>query len=134
MTRVFKAAHDQGLDKDINTPYKSRLDRQQANAAMKARAANPLKQANEPPAETPAAPEQKPRVRVKAVSRPSEPQTNKITRRQFSSLLKNNPNMKVKSGLGEDGVPTNTVGSGNIAGFSPILGPILRRKRKTGNS
>jgi hypothetical protein len=149
MTRVFTAAHAAGIGNDIN-PMRVRLD------AKAARANNPLKQANEPPKATPAAPEEKPRVRVKAVSRPVEapkPSTQaRMSGKDFSAWQKQNPNAKIKGGLAheenqtqkiirahkngtlaiqnEDGAPTNQIGSGNIAGFSPILGPILRRRKK----
>jgi hypothetical protein len=92
MSNVFKAAHAAGIGNDIN-PMRVRLDKQ-------ARAKNPLKQPNEPPKETPAAPTTKPRIRIQAGSRIKE----------------------------NEAAPTNI--SSGIALFSPLLGTTTKKRRK----
>lgn len=99
MTATFKQAYEKGVGNDIN-PMKVKLD------VAKARQANPLKQPSTP---EPAAPAEKPRVRVKAVSRPVEapkPATPTLKPRmsssEFQSYLKQtklDPG-KIKSGRG----------------------------------
>lgn len=99
MSNVFKAAHAAGVGDNIN-PMRVRLDKQAA------RAANPLKQANEPPKETPAAPTTKPRIRVQAIGRkvePPKPQLkDRMSGKDFAAFMKSNPNIKdkIKGGSG----------------------------------
>lgn len=120
MDRVFKAARAAGIGNDIN-PMRVRLDRQ-------ARAANPSKQANPTPAETPAAPESKPRVRVKANSRlATENLTQKIIRahRQGNLRMEDGP-------INQVAASSSTHGTGNIDTFDPLLfhKKLQRRKAK----